>query len=156
MGGVASHLVRGDDRQEADDVGRDKEPARQSRRGPDRQLAVAAALALVAALAIGAIVLVSSVAPASSLSPSATPSGTTLPSGGISRDRAIEIASGTTAGQTPAGFRATATATFDDGYGRWVWQVTWTQYGGPTGGDGCEVAVDLMSGQVLHRSCWVS
>jgi hypothetical protein len=117
------------------------------------------AVALVVALGIGAVALIrSGGSPPGSAAPAqhGTPTGTERPTGGITQEEAIVIASGIDSDQRPPDFRATAEAQYDDGYGRWTWHVSWGDYASPTGSSGCDMILDLMTGEILHRQCWVS
>jgi hypothetical protein len=131
-----------------------------TRRRPGRAgRAAAVAAALVATLGIGALILVNaagSPAPSSASASSETPSSVEPPPGGITPEMAIEIATGRSAWDRPSDFSVDASASFDEGRGRWVWGVSWERYGGPTGSEGCEVVIDYLSGELLHQQCWVS
>jgi hypothetical protein len=121
---------------------------------------VAVIVALLAAITFGiGAMLLMNLATAPGSSPAGRPSGAaewTAPPGGITREEAIEIATGPLTVPTATDLRTSATATFDVGRGRWVWDVSWMHYGGPTGSTGCEVIVDFFSGEVLGENCWVS
>ena len=111
------------------------------------------ALAVVAVMGVGAVVVMR---PGPLATATRTVTGSERPAGGITRERAIEIASGISAGQKPADFRASAEAKFDPAYARWTWHVSWGIYASPTGSNGCDMVVDLLTGEILHRQCWIS
>jgi hypothetical protein len=83
--------------------------------------------------------------------PHASSCGSYGPAGPITRQQAIEIATGLSAfnGQIVP----STTAGYDERFGRWVWHVSWAYSAGPTSGESCDVVVDYNTGRILDRAC---
>ena len=70
---------------------------------------------------------------------------------GITRERAIEIATGVSA--VNGSISPVAYSGFDTSRFRFVWRVSWAYSAGPTSGEYCDVMVDYFTGEILDRSC---
>jgi len=80
-----------------------------------------------------------------------TPNTTHLPSGGITIEKAIDIATRTSAANGDVS--AAASPGYDERLGRWVWRVHWAYSAGPTSGEFCDIWVDMYTGEILDREC---
>ena len=126
-----------------------------------RRLMAVVAAVLAVGLVVGGIGLAanwvgggSPTAPASTSPPDSSLAPGATPTGGISRADAIQIAA-SAASATPTELEtASAEIRFGDSppavaTNLWIWKVTFTTYGGPTGGRQAIVILDYFTGYVI-------
>lgn len=90
-------------------------------------------------------------------SPPPTPTPTATPAGGISQAEAIRIATNVIHPTPEVAATVRAGASLDPVFGRWVWDVSFTEsYEGPLAAQGRSVVIDFYTGEVLSSGMWIS